>query len=422
MAMSKLIERVRNLILTPAAEWPAIAAEPATKQQIYVTYVVPLAALAAVCAFISAAIVGMRVPMMGALRLGMGASLGIAVMTFVMSVVSVFLVALIADLLAPNFGGSKNDVQATKAVAYSYTASWVASVPALLPWIGWVIALAGLIYGIYLLYLGLQHCMKSPSDKATGYTAATVVVAIIASIAVNMLIGRLALLGGSSMLGSGLLGGSQLGSTMPPDAADVRVDADSAAGQLAQWGARVEAAGKQAQVAQNSADPAAAVAAATGVLGAVLGGSADGKPVPTLSVDAIKALLPASVAGLQRRDLSAERNAMGGFQVSVARAHYGDGAAQDVEVEVSDFGGGAGLMALAGIATSLESEKVTESGYEKSYHNGDQFVHEQWNRRDSSGEYTVLSGKRFAVKVSGKAASVDALKGVAAAISLPTAP
>ena len=38
-----LVDRVRNILLTPKAEWAAIDAEPASIQQIYARYVVPLA-------------------------------------------------------------------------------------------------------------------------------------------------------------------------------------------------------------------------------------------------------------------------------------------------------------------------------------------------------------------------------------------
>lgn len=414
MDFSKLIDRVRNVLLNPGSEWPVIAAEPATQRQIYMNYVLPLAALAAICSFLSSAVIGARIPLVGTMRLGVGASLSAALLTFVMAFVTTYLVAFVANALAPSFGAEKNEVQATKAVAYAYTVSWVASVPALLPWLGWLFVLAAVVYGIYQLYLGLQHCMKVSSDKAVGYTIVTVVVAIIAGWLVSMVVGLATMSGLSRTPFAMGMGHTSIGG----DGASVTIDQNSAAGALQQWSAKVEEAGKKAEAADKSGDPAAAVAAASGVLGAVLGGNNGGKVVEPLSIDAIKAAMPASLPGMQRHNLSAERNAMGGFQISVARAEYADGAQRDIQIEVSDFGGASGLMAMAGLAASVQSEKETETGYEKTYKDGDRLIHEQWDRRDNRGEYTVLSQKRYSIKVSGKAASIDELKAAAAGVHL----
>ena len=48
----------------------------------------------------------------------------------------------------------------------------------ILPGIGWLIALVGGIYSIYLLYLGLSPTMKSPVEKSGGYTAVSIIIAI----------------------------------------------------------------------------------------------------------------------------------------------------------------------------------------------------------------------------------------------------
>ena len=42
-----LIERAKNICLTPATEWPVIAAEPTSPGTLVSSYVVPLAAVGA---------------------------------------------------------------------------------------------------------------------------------------------------------------------------------------------------------------------------------------------------------------------------------------------------------------------------------------------------------------------------------------
>ena len=184
---SKLIERNPVAPTTPKTESPVIAAEPATVKSLYTGYIMILAAIPAVCTFLKMAFIGSSFFGLGVFHASVSAAVGSMLMGYVLSLIGVFVLALIIDALAPTFDGQKNRVQALKAAAYSYTAAWVAGFGMLLPWLGILIAIVGAIYSIYLLYLGLPHTMKSPADKAAGYTAVTVVVAIVLSWVIGLL-------------------------------------------------------------------------------------------------------------------------------------------------------------------------------------------------------------------------------------------
>jgi hypothetical protein len=116
----------------------------------------------------------------------------------------VYVVALLADALAPSFDGQKNPMQSLKLVAYSMTASWVGGVFNIIPVLGWLLSILAAFYGIYLLYLGSSVMMKVPEGKAAGYTAVVVIAAIVVSFLISMLIGMLAFGGG---MGAAALGG-----------------------------------------------------------------------------------------------------------------------------------------------------------------------------------------------------------------------
>src|SRR3546814_18930124 len=90
-----------------------------------------------------------------------------------------YVVALIINALAPTFGGRKDQLQAVKVIGYAWTAAWVAGIAAIVPWPGWLVVLAGGIYSIYLLYLGLPHTMKCPPEKAAGYTVVPPTTAVV---------------------------------------------------------------------------------------------------------------------------------------------------------------------------------------------------------------------------------------------------
>jgi len=181
-----IIERVKNIVLSPSTEWPVIAAEASSARTIYLNYVTPLVAIGVIAGILGHTLVGLPLPLMGTIRVGIAPALAHAIVTFALSLVAVFLVALIVDALAPTFGGQKDPLAALKVTAYSYTPAWVASVLNLIPALGILVVLAA-FYGIYLLYLGLPVLMRAPKDKAVGYTVVTVLCAMVMGIVIGSL-------------------------------------------------------------------------------------------------------------------------------------------------------------------------------------------------------------------------------------------
>jgi hypothetical protein len=191
-----LIERAKNIIMTPKTEWPVIAAEEPNATAILTGYVIPLALIPAVASIIGYGLIGQG--FMHSFTWG----IALDVTSFVSTVLGVYLTAFVVDFLAPNFGSQKNFGRAMQLVAYAYTPAWVAGVLNIVPVLGVIGSLAGL-YGLYLLYLGLPHTMKTPQDKVVVYLVITVVVLLV----IYMVIG--AILTGImfSVLGLSALGG-----------------------------------------------------------------------------------------------------------------------------------------------------------------------------------------------------------------------
>ena len=178
-----LVQRITDILLKPKTTWPTIAQEPATPASIYSSYLVFLAAIPAVAGFIGLSLVGMHI-MGTSLRWPVSSGLVNMVVSYVLSLVMVFVLALIVDALAPSFGGSKNQVNALKVVAYSFTAAFVGGIFSIVPALAMLGVLASL-YSIYLLYTGLPVLMKCPEDKSLGYTAVVVVCGIVAAVIVG---------------------------------------------------------------------------------------------------------------------------------------------------------------------------------------------------------------------------------------------
>ena len=409
MDFNKLIARVKNILLTPKTEWPVIAGETESVQSLYLNYILVLAAIPAVFGFIKNSILGTS--FFGVtVHTPIGAGITGMIVYYVLSLVMVFVMALIVDALAGTFGAQKNQVQALKTVAYAYTASWIAGIAAILGVLGILVALAGGIYSIYLLYLALPNTMKCPPDKAGGYTAVSIICAIVLSWIVMLFVGAII---GTSMLGAGAM---HLGSnSISVDGSDsnVSVDKNSALGALVAMGQNAQKASKQMEAAQKSGDANAQAQAAGQMLGAVLGG---GSQVEALAPEAIKAFVPDTLAGMKRTSVSAERNGAMGMQVSNATATYSDGQ-HTLHLEIADTGSAKGIMALAG-AVGVESDNETDHGYDKTYKQDGRLVHEQWDTQSKDGEFGIILGNRFSVKVSGNADSIDTLKAAVGSVKL----
>jgi hypothetical protein len=181
-----LVDRAKNIILQPKAEWAVISTEPHTVQDLYTGYVMILAAIPAVATFIGYSIVGVSGVLMGAgYRWPITAGITHMILQYVLNLGWVYVLALIIDALAPNFGGEKNFMQALKVAAFSPTAAWLAGIFSILPMLG-ILGILGL-YSLYLLYVGLPMLMKTPEEKAVPYVVVVIIVAIVLGIIVGAL-------------------------------------------------------------------------------------------------------------------------------------------------------------------------------------------------------------------------------------------
>ena len=191
-----LVDRVKNLLMSPNSEWAKIDNESTSIQGLFTGYVMILAAIPAIAMAIGLFLFVPR----GVVVAGIGVSFGItttsiiaaALISYVLSLVSVYVMGLIIDGLAPSFGSTKDPVKAMKVAAYYPTAAWVAGALMILPALGVIALLVGGIYSLYLLYLGLPILMKTPQDKQVGYFVVTLVIAIIVLGIINTVGSRIA--------------------------------------------------------------------------------------------------------------------------------------------------------------------------------------------------------------------------------------
>jgi hypothetical protein len=178
-----IVNRVKAILLAPKSEWTVIEAEADDVPGIYKKYLIYLAAIPALAMFIGLSLIG--VGGFGiSVKLPFFAGLINAIVSYVLSLVMLYVMSLIVDALAPTFGGQKKPLNAFKVIAYGSTAAMVAGVFHMIPG-GSILALLGSLYSIYLIYLGLPLLMKCPQEKAVAYTALVIVCAIVAGLLIS---------------------------------------------------------------------------------------------------------------------------------------------------------------------------------------------------------------------------------------------
>jgi len=406
-----IADRVKNICLTPSTEWPVIAGEPATTQDLLTGYVAPLSAIGAIAGFIGGSIIGRTVPFIGTFRTPVVWGLGGAVFVVVAAIIGVLICAMVVNALAPTFGGEKNSAQAMKVAAYSFTPAWVAGILNILPLLG-ILAIFAALYGIYLLYLGLPVLMKSPADKALGYTVVVVICVIVVQIIISVIGGAII---GAGMIGSGALGGLSRRAATSSRSSEVEFDKNSTLGKLQEFSKKMEESGKKIDAANRAGDTGAAASAATEALGALLGG---GKHVDPIGIDQLKPFVPDTFAGLPKRSSNAEKTGIASLMISKAEARYGDGAGKSVELDISDSGGASGLMGLASWV-GVQGEKDDDSATERTVKVNGRLVHERMAKQPGgANEFGIVLGERFFVNARGNGVSLDELKAAVSSLDL----
>jgi hypothetical protein len=184
-----IVARAKNIILSPNTEWPVIAAEPTTVKDLYNNYIMVLTAIGPICSLIAL--------LLFAGGLGLGPGLIGAILIYAINLAATYVVALIAQFLAPQFGGRGDFVAALKLVAYSYTPAWVGGFFDLIPAlaiIGFLLAL----YGFYLIYVGATPVMNVPQERAVIFTIVLVIAVIIVFFLTSLILG--------AIVGAGMVG------------------------------------------------------------------------------------------------------------------------------------------------------------------------------------------------------------------------
>ncbi len=108
----------------------------------------------------------------------LGASIGAAIVYYIMAIIGIVVFGFILNAIAPTFKSKQDKMQALKLVAYSATPWLIAGIFYFHPSIWFLATLAGL-YGLYILYIGIPILMETPKDQHIPYLLVAIVIYVI---------------------------------------------------------------------------------------------------------------------------------------------------------------------------------------------------------------------------------------------------
>lgn len=185
-----LLGHAFGLFTHPDKEWDAIRKEHSAPRRLYVTYVLILALIGPICAYISTAHFGWTVGNERLIKLTEISAFQLSLLTYLAILAGVFALGYAINWMAKTYGAQEeHDRSSALALAsYSCTPLFLAGFALLypVPWFNAMVFLAAAAYGAYLMYDGLPIVMRIPKDQAIMYAGALMTVALVILVATRV--------------------------------------------------------------------------------------------------------------------------------------------------------------------------------------------------------------------------------------------
>ena len=165
MDIKTIINRSKNLIISPVSEWEVIKSENQDKSKTVKDFLLPYVIIIGIATLLGSSVFHSR----------FGFSLSFVITSAIISVLitfaGVYVSALLINEIAQGFGSVKNIHKSFEYVTYSFTAYFIATAASDLIDVSPVnilLQLAGL-YSFYILWTGAEPMMGTPEDKKAGF-------------------------------------------------------------------------------------------------------------------------------------------------------------------------------------------------------------------------------------------------------------
>ena len=124
----------------------------------------------------------------------------------------------------------------------------------------------------------------------------------------------------------------------------------------------------------------------------------DGEPIEITDFRELKKLMPNKIAGMKRTKNEGEKSGVMGFKISQAKAKYEAGDKR-MEVEIVDFAGVAMIKAGLAAWSTLEVDRESDDGYERTFVDNGVNTHEKYNYKSKTGEINRIIDDRYLLSI-----------------------
>lgn len=183
--IKKTLDLIKGGLLDPKNTWTRYLGENPPWQDTAIQLTGPLLIANVLLTLIFSRMIG------GYVYFGYGQNFLAALVTgLVFAAIGFAVVVAVFSFLAGVFKGKTNFSRAFAAVSLAAIPSWVAGiVGALIPWIGWLIALAGGILSLVFLYKIIPLALEVPEDKRVVHFIASIVCVFVINLIVAAVLG-----------------------------------------------------------------------------------------------------------------------------------------------------------------------------------------------------------------------------------------
>lgn len=178
-----IYERAKGVLTRPRETWLRIAARPSSPRELFLGYAAVLALIPPLANLAATLFLYRRPTSMGLGGTHDGLEVATAALGYVLELAVVFGMSEVAAFFAQRFGGRRDTLAAMKLVVHAATPVWVLGILGLISGLGLLSGAVGLLWSIYLIFLGAPAVMGVPPGKAGGFTGVVTLIWLVGYLA-----------------------------------------------------------------------------------------------------------------------------------------------------------------------------------------------------------------------------------------------
>ncbi len=180
-----MIHHVWGLFTHPDQEWQEIRGEEESISHMYLTHVLILAAIPAICAYFGTTEVGWRVGNGDAVKLTANSALQMSILSYIAMLAGVAVMGAFIHWMARTYDSDPSFAQCVVFAAYCATPLFIGGLAALYPslWLGMLVGTIAICYTVYLLYAGLPTFMGIHADEGFMFSSSVLAVGLVVLVA-----------------------------------------------------------------------------------------------------------------------------------------------------------------------------------------------------------------------------------------------